>query len=350
VAATASPRAAAPPAVSGLPPGPSIAPRRQVLGWIARPEWLMERGRRECGDLFTLHLPFGLLVALCDPAAVKDVFTGDPAVLRAGEGNRPLEPVVGPESLLLLDGPRHLRRRRLVLPPFHGDRLRAYAADMAELAARDLETWPVGAPFALEPRMRAITLAVIIRVVFGIEDGARAGALGDLIPRLLPDGGLSSLVLLPALRRDFGPRSPWRQFVDARAEVDRRLFDEIAERRRDPRLAERTDVLSLMLQARDEDGAPLTDTELRDELMTLLLAGHETTATALARGRSCPSASRTADPRPTAGCRSAAASAAASARRSPRWSCAPSCARCWRARPCARRPRCPSAPAAAPSS
>jgi hypothetical protein len=213
---------------------------------------------------------------------VKDVFTGDPGVLRAGEGNRPLEPVVGPESLLLLDGHRHLRRRRLVLPPFHGDRLRGYAADMADIAARDLETWPVGVPFALEPRMRAITLAVIIRVVFGIEDAARAGALRELIPRLLPDGGLSSLVLLPALRRDFGPWSPWRQFVDARAAVDRLLFDEIAERRRDPRLGERTDVLSLLLQARDEDGSPLTDQELRDELMTLLLAGHETTATALA--------------------------------------------------------------------
>jgi hypothetical protein len=267
---------------TALPPGPSMSRGRQELAWIARPEWLMERAQRECGDLFTLRLPFGHIVAVADPAAIKEIFTGDPAVLRAGAGNQPLEPVVGPESLLLLDGARHLRRRRLVLPPFHGERLQGYAADMAELAADDLGRWPLGTPFALEPHMRAITLAVIIRVVFGIEDGERAAALRALIPRLLPDGGLSSLVLLPALRRDLGPRSPWRRFLDARTAVDRLLFDEIAARRDDPGLADRTDVLSLLLQARDEDGAPLSDRELRDELMTLLLAGHETTATALA--------------------------------------------------------------------
>jgi cytochrome P450 len=275
---------AATPTADQLPPAPSMSVRRQVLGWILRPEWLMEQGRRERGDLFTLHLPFGPIVLLADPPAVKEVFTGDPAVLRAGEGNAPLEPVVGPESLLLLDGSKHLRRRRLVLPPFHGERLKTYANDMAELTERELATWPLNEAFALEPRMRAITLAVIIRVVFGIEDGERAAALRDLIPRLLPDGGLSSLVLIPALRRDFGPLSPWRRFLDAREEVDRLLFAEIAERRAAPpeELAARTDVLSLLLQARDEDGEPLTDHELRDELMTLLLAGHETTATALA--------------------------------------------------------------------
>jgi cytochrome P450 len=169
-----------------------------------------------------------------------------------------------------------------VLPPFHGERLQGYAADIAQLAREELATWPAGTPFALEPRMREITLAVIVRVVFGIEDGARAAALRELIPRLLPDGGLSSLILLPALRRDFGPWWPWRQFLAAREAVDALLYAEIAERRGDPALAERTDVLSLLLQARDEDGAPLTDAELRDELMTLLLAGHETTATALA--------------------------------------------------------------------
>jgi cytochrome P450 len=242
----------------------------------------METGRRQRGDLFTLQLPFGPIVVTCDPATIRAVFTGDPAVLRAGEGNRPLEPVVGPASLLLLDGPRHLRRRRLVLPPFHGERLQGYAGDIAQLARAELATWPVGAPFALEPGMRAITLAVIIRVVFGIADGERAAALAELIPRLLPDGAFSSLVLLPALRRDFGPWWPWRHFLAARAAVDALLYEEIARRREDPALAERPDVLSLLLQARDEDGAPLTDAELRDELMTLLLAGHETTATALA--------------------------------------------------------------------
>ncbi|HET6506693.1 MAG TPA: cytochrome P450 [Baekduia sp.] len=265
-----------------LPPGPSVGPARQVAAWIFRPEALMERGRRERGDVFTLHLPLGPIVVVADPALVKDVFTGDPDVLRAGEGNRPLEPVVGPDSLLLLDGPRHLRRRRLVLPPFHGERLKTYENDMAALTLESLATWPRDRPFALEPHLRAITLAIIVRVVFGIEDDERAARMQALIPELVPDGGWSSLLLLPALRRDLGPRSPWRRFLAARAAVDALLHEEIAKHRADPNLAARTDILSLLLQARDEDGAPLTDEELRDELMTLLLAGHETTASALA--------------------------------------------------------------------
>ncbi|HWH94059.1 MAG TPA: cytochrome P450 [Baekduia sp.] len=267
---------------NALPPGPSVAPRRQVLAWIFRPEALMERARRECGDVFTLHLPLGTVVAVSDPALIKEVFTGDPDVLRAGEGNRALEPVVGADSLLLLDGARHVRRRRLVLPPFHGERLQTYAADMAAITEADLARWPRGTPFALEPHLRAITLAIIVRVVFGIEDGQRAATLRDLVPRLVPDGGVSSLLLIPAARRDLGRRSPWRRFLAARAAVDALLFAEIAARREDPRLGARTDILSLLLQARDADGVPLTDRELRDELMTLLLAGHETTASALA--------------------------------------------------------------------
>ncbi|WP_445151850.1 cytochrome P450 [Baekduia sp. Peel2402] len=267
---------------TALPPGPSMAPGKQVAAWIFRPEALMERARRERGDVFTLHLPLGPVVTVADPALVKQVFTGDPDVLRAGEGNRPLEPVVGPDSLLLLDGARHLRRRRLVLPPFHGERLRTYADDMARITRESVATWPRDVPFATEPYLRAITLSIIVRVVFGIEDAARATRLQDLIPKLVPDGGFSSLLLLPAFRRDLGARSPWRRFLAARAAIDALLFDEIAARRADPDLAERTDILSLLLQARDEDGAPLTDHELRDELMTLLLAGHETTASALA--------------------------------------------------------------------
>jgi hypothetical protein len=241
----------------------------------------MEQGRRERGDVFTLHLPIGPIVLVSDPGAIKQIFTGDPDLLRAGEGNQPLEPVVGRESLLLLDGSRHLRRRRLVLPPFHGERLQGYAAAMAQLTIDDLERWPINEPFALEPRMRAITLAVIVRVVFGIEDPRRAAEIQALIPELLPDGGLSTLILLPAFRRDLGPRSPWRRFLAARERVDRLLYDEIARRRLEPGVEDRQDVLSLLLTARDEDGQPLTDRELRDELMTLLLAGHETTATAL---------------------------------------------------------------------
>lgn len=262
-----------------LPPTPSLSHRRQVLGWIFRPEAVMERAQRECGDVFTLQLPLGPIVAVADPALIKQVFTGDSDVLRAGEGNAPLEPVVGPDSLLLLDGARHLRRRRLVLPPFHGERLKAYTSTMDAIARADLERWPRDTPFPVEPRLRAITLAIILRVVFGIEDSQRAATLERLIPQLVPDGGVSSLLLLPALRRDLGPRSPWRRFLDARAAIDAILFDEIAHRR--ARTEHGDDILSLLVQARDEDGAPLTDHELRDELMTLLIAGHETTASAL---------------------------------------------------------------------
>jgi cytochrome P450 len=267
---------------TALPPGPSLAPSRQSLGWIFRPEALMERAQRERGDVFTLQLPLGPIVCVGDPALVKALFTGDPEVLRAGEGNQPLEPIVGADSLLLLDGPRHLRRRRLVLPPLHGERLQGYAAAMAEITRADVAGWPRGTAFPLEPRLRAITLAIIVRVVFGIEDAQRAAQLRDLIPRLVPDGLAATLLLLPALRRDAGPWSPWRRFLAARAAVDALLLSEIATRRADPGLHERTDILSLLLQARDEDGAPLTDRELRDELMTLLIAGHETTASALA--------------------------------------------------------------------
>jgi len=230
----------------------------------------------------TLHLPFGAVVAVSDPAAIRDLFTADPALLRAGAANAALEPVVGPESILLLDGDRHMRRRRLVLPPFHGERLAGYAGDIARRTAQDLERWPVGRPFALEARMRAITLDVILTVVFGLRSGVRADRLRALIPQVLPDGGVSSLALLPALRRDLGPWRVWGRFLQARAAVDRELYGEIARRRADPALGERTDVLSLLLAARDEDGTPMSDRELRDELMTLLLAGHETTATALA--------------------------------------------------------------------
>jgi cytochrome P450 len=262
-----------------LPPTPSLSPRRQVLGWIFRPEAVMERARRECGDVFTLQLPLGPIVAVADPALIKQVFTGDSEVLRAGEGNAPLEPVVGPDSLLLLDGARHLRRRRLVLPPFHGERLEAYTSAMEDITRADLASWPRDTPFPVAPRLRAITLAIILRVVFGIEDSERAATLERLIPQLVPDGGASSLLLLPALRRDLGPRSPWRRFLDARAAIDAILYDEIAHRR--ARDEHGDDILSMLVQARDEDGAPLTDRELRDELMTLLIAGHETTASAL---------------------------------------------------------------------
>jgi cytochrome P450 family 135 len=258
----------------------------QVARWVLRPTEFMESCFRRYGDIVTLRFPDVDAVAISDPEAVKQVFTGDPDVLRAGEGNAFLEPVVGARSVLLLDGPRHIRERRLLLPPFHGERMQRYGELIAEIAERDIDGWPIDRPFAIRPRTQAITLEVIMRAVFGIEDVERLSELRAKLAELTDLSGSRVRwvgLLLPALQRSFGTsRSPWSQFVAAREEVDTLLYDEIARRRTDPRLAEREDILSLLLQARDEEGEPMSDAELRDELMTLLVAGHETTATALA--------------------------------------------------------------------
>ena len=206
------------------------------------------------------------------------MFTSDPDQLRAGEGNGVMQPVAGPESVLLLDGKRHLNRRKLMLPPFHGERMGVYADLIGEIADEEIASWPVGKPFSAHTSMQRITLRVILRAVLGIEDAARAAELERLLPKLLN----SPALLWPFLQRDMGARSPWRRFVALREHVDEILFDEIARKRSDPKLAEHEDILSMLLGARDAHGEAMTDEELRDQLVTLLLAGHETTATGLA--------------------------------------------------------------------
>src|SRR3954468_7558150 len=265
-----------------LPPGPSWPPMLQTAAWITRPGPFMERATRRYGDAFTVRLAqVGTFVFTTDPALLKTVFTTGPDRLRAGEANMPLEPVLGSRSVLLLDGAGHIRQRRLMLPPFHGERLRGYEELIGEIAAEEAARWPAGEPLTLQPRMQAITLEIILRVVFGMDRGPRLVQLREQIKRLL-DVTTRPWALVPQLRRNLGPLSPWARFIAVRDAVDAVLFDEIARRRDDPGLAERTDIFSLLLQARDEDGEPLTDRELRDELITLLVAGHETTATGLA--------------------------------------------------------------------
>jgi cytochrome P450 len=242
----------------------------------------MERARRRYGDAFTVRLAqVGTFVFTTDPDLLKTVFTAGPDRLRAGEANVALEPVLGSRSVLLLDGAEHIRQRRLMLPPFHGERLRGYEQLIAEIAEDEMQRWPTGEPLVLQPRMQAVTLEIILRVVFGMDRGPRLVRLRELIKQLLTVT-TRPWALVPWLRRDLGPRSPWVRFLAVRDEVDEALFDEIARRREDPSLPERTDIFSMLMQARDEDGAPLTDRELRDELITLLVAGHETTATGLA--------------------------------------------------------------------
>jgi cytochrome P450 family 135 len=266
-----------------LPPGPSRPPALQTAAWIARPAPFMERCRRDFGDTFTVRLAqVGTFVFITDPDVLKQVFTARPDRLRAGEANAPLEPVLGNRSVLLLDGPEHLRQRKLMLPPFHGERLRGYEALIAEIAAEEMRGWPVGSPLALQPRMQAVTLEVILRVVFGLDRGPALTELRARIKKLL-EVSTKPWALVPPLRRDLGRWSPWVRFLAVRDAVDSALFAEISRRREDASgLAERTDIFSLLMQARDEDGSPLSDQELRDELITLLVAGHETTATALA--------------------------------------------------------------------
>jgi cytochrome P450 len=263
-----------------LPPGPQLPVPVQTAAWIARPWEFMERCAARYGDTFTMGLvgepPW---VMMSHPDAVKEVFTGPAELLHAGEGNRILLPLLGANSVLLLDDEPHREQRRLLMPPFRGNQLAAYADTMAAVAQAEIARWPRGRPVRLHGRMQALTLEVILRAVFGLAEGARLDQLRAELVRALSFASAVAAQLMLAI----GPQR-------ARPALARRLFGnindllyaEIDERRRADRLAERGDVLSILLQARHEDDRPMSDVEIRDELITLLVAGHETTATALA--------------------------------------------------------------------
>jgi cytochrome P450 family 135 len=254
-----------------LPPGPPGPRIRHTLGWVTRPGPWTRRLRARYGDAFTLRItneaPW---VMLGDPDAVKEVFTGDPDVLHAGEGNQVLRPLLGPRSVLLLDGPDHMAERKALLPPFHGERMQAYGELIAEIAAREVASWPRHAPLAVRPRMQELTLSVIMQAVFGVRDETLRAALAHTLEWTTDPRRLLYVVLA-------GPDRVDRAFRRAREPVDDLLTAEIARRREAPDLPARTDILSMLLSA----GA-MDDATLKDELLTLLVAGHETTATALA--------------------------------------------------------------------
>jgi cytochrome P450 len=245
----------------------------------------LEACRRRYGDAVTFGTVFdNRFVMLFDPALVKTLFQGSNEQLHAGEANALLGPVLGDRSVLLLDGAEHLRHRRLMLPPFHGRAMQGYAETMREAADVEIDSWPVGEPFALLASMQSLTLRVIMRAVFGYTPGADSDALRArlraMIAPLTSARRLPLALLLGRLARD--SRSGVDAFEAERRAVDELLYAEIERRRGEPDLAERDDVFSALVLARDEDGEPLTDREVRDELVTLLLAGHETTATGLA--------------------------------------------------------------------
>jgi len=272
---------AAPAAIKGLPPGPRMPRALQTAIWSRQAQWMLEQSRARFGDMFTIRIAHeGTWVMVSDPELVKQVFTGDPRVFHAGEGNAILRPILGDNSVLVLDEKPHISQRRLLLPPFHGERMQGYGETMAAIAAREIESWPTGTPYKLRPRMQAITLEIILETVFGVHDQARMDPLRAALRDFL-DLTTDPRFLLPVVL--IGPErirriSAFRRRVDR---VDELIHAEIAERRRAEDLAEREDILSMLVAARHEDGSPMSEAEIRDELLTLLVAGHETTATAL---------------------------------------------------------------------
>jgi cytochrome P450 family 135 len=258
-----------------------MPPLVQTLAWAMAPTWLMDRCARTLGEWFTLtFFPSGMqLVLVSDPEAVKTAFTASPEVAPSGAANSPVAPVMGPHSVIVLTGAEHLRQRKLLLPPFHGERMREYEDAIVEATRRDMAAWPVGTPMRLHERTRAITLEVILRAVFGVE-AERMDRVREAVGTLLVPASTLLLMRL-ALRRPSLER-PGGEFGQALDRLDAVLYEELERRRSREDLAERRDILSLLMQARDEDGQPMTDAELRDELVSLLLAGHETTATSVA--------------------------------------------------------------------
>jgi cytochrome P450 len=265
---------------SALPPGPRWPALAQTVGLLRFRHQFVPWAHRRYGDTFTVRLlPGGApLVLFTRPEHAREIFAGDPGVFHAGKGNAILGPIMGEYSLLLQDGAEHKRARRLLMPAFHGSALRGYEELVTELARAEVARWEPGRPFRALDRMNALTLEVILRVVFGVTDEQRLAALR---PRVNKTVDIHPAILLgwafPRLQR----LGPWRRTVENQRELDTLIYAEIDERRLAPDLAARTDVLSRLIRI-EEEGDTLADTELRDQLVTLLLAGHETTATALA--------------------------------------------------------------------
>ncbi len=264
-----------------LPPGPRLPGLLQSVGLLRFRHHFIPALHRRYGDVFTIRiLPEGRhLVVFHRPEHVREIFAGDPEVFHAGKGNAILGPVMGEHSLLLVDSAQHKRARKLLMPAFNGHALRGYEDMVTRLTRAEVARWTEGTPFESLGRMNALTLEVILQVVFGVTDERRLAELRPLVNRTVD---IPPLVFLgwgfPRLQK----LGPWRRTVENQVALDRVIFAEIAERRQAGDLAERSDVLSRLLLVRDESGDGLTDAELRDQLVTLLLAGHETTATALA--------------------------------------------------------------------
>jgi cytochrome P450 len=265
-----------------LPPGPKVPAALQIAGAWLRPTAVVLRSRERYGKRYSVQLlgqpPF---VILSDPEDIKQVFQAPPEVLHPGEGARILEPIVGPNSVILLDEKPHLEQRKLMLPAFHGDAMQGLAELMSELTEREIATWPREEPLALHPRLQQLTLEIVLRAVFGLEQGAQLDRLRELLTQVL-EFAENPISLLPFAQRALAGRGPMGRLERLGEETDRLIFELIEERRRED--AHGPDVLTLLLSARHEDDSPMSPAELRDELVTALVAGHETTASQLAWG------------------------------------------------------------------
>jgi cytochrome P450 family 110 len=270
-----------------LPNGPKIPALLQMLRWIINPMSFMEACAKSYGETFSIRLEknFSPLVIVSNPQALQQILTNDTKELEApGDMNKVFESLLGKHSVITISGAEHQRQRQLLMPPFHGERMRNYSQVITDVTKKVISQYQIGKPFNIRSATQAITLRVIMQAVFGLYEGPRAEKLQQFLGDLLEKGSsriIVALLYFPALQRDFGPINFWGKQMRRQQEADELIYEEIRERREQPD-SSRTDILSLLMAARDEAGQPMTDEELRDELMTLLVAGHETTATALA--------------------------------------------------------------------
>ena len=264
-----------------LPPGPHGPATLTMARFALRPLDALRAWYKRYGEVFSIRMTgFGTGVYVANPDSIRELFTGDQSDLLAGHANSFMEPVLGPHSVLVLDGPEHLRQRKLLLPPFQGSRVGAFRDVIREVAERELGGWRSGERLVLRERMRAITFEVICRAVFGVTEAERVRRLREVLVAVIDSSPI--FMISRTARTDLGPISPGGRFARRLLAADAALLEEIERRRGEPDLDQRTDVLSLLMRARDEQGRAMTDAELRDELFTMLGAGHETTATGLA--------------------------------------------------------------------
>jgi cytochrome P450 len=263
-----------------LPPGPTfVSPYVLVVPWLYKPFPMLKLYARNYPDAFTLRLPrLDHAAVFYHPDAIKEIFSLGPDEGHAGEINSILGPLLGQHSLLLLDGAEHIRQRKLLLPPLHGERMASYGERMVRLTEAAIQSWPNAGQFPIHSRLQTIALDIVLRVIFGVEDAANMAEMHTRISAIL-EVGTNPFLLFPLFQKDLGPYSPWGKFIRIRDAADVMIYDLIHRRRESKE--RKDDILSLLLDARDEDGTPMPDEELRDELVTLLVAGHETTATAL---------------------------------------------------------------------